>query len=219
MRPACRRLLWGVGIGVAILAVVVIRVAVGSCAAYDHGVALEEQGQAELAALEYRQAISWYFPGNPWASDAIERMWALADAAQQKNDFVGARIIVSDLRGALYGIRHVAQPHQEELALCNKRLADLLAHTDERVLGGKMSVETVRPRYSEDVERDHAPSVPWALALGLGFLGWILATFTALKRLSKKSAPPKGLRWKAALPWFAVSIVFLATWLAGAALA
>lgn len=206
-------------VAVLVLGALLLRVALASRAAYERGVALEVAEPA-LAALAYREAITWYYPGNPHAARAIERMWALADAAETAGDLVGARIIVGDLRGALFAIRSVYQPHPEALRECSARLAHLLAATDERVLAGELSVEAALPRYEAAVARDHAPAVGWSVALGVGFVLWIAATFVGIARLVPSSEEDdKVLRWRRALPWFAVSIGALALWLAGAGLA
>jgi len=144
-------------------------------------------------------------------------MWALADAAEASGDLVGARIIVGDLRSALFAIRSVYQPHADALRTCSARLAHLLALTDERVQGGVLSPDAVLERYQAAVARDHAPSVGWSLALGAGFLVWIGATFLGLARLVP--AADGALAWRAALPWLVTSALALALWLAGAALA
>lgn len=219
-RPRRRRraLLLAAGATLAVLGLVVLRVALASSAAFDRGEAYAAEGRSELAALAYREAITWYYPGNPHATTAIERLWALADAAEATGDLVGARILVGDLRGALYAIRHVVQPHETEVRQCDERLARLLAATDERVLRGELSPETVYPAYREDTARDHAPAVGWSLALGLGFLGWIGTTIVGIRRL----VPPDdaaSLRWRPAAPWAAASLACLTLWMLGAALA
>lgn len=196
-----------------VVAVVLGRVILAARAAYDRGSSLEEVGDADGAALAYRDAIAWYYPGSPQATAAIERLWSLADAAEAAGDPIGARIIVADLRSALFSTRTLYQPHAVELALCNERLALLLAATDERVRGGVLSAESVLPRYREAVGRDHAPSVAWSLALGFGFLVWIASTLLAIAQLVPHDAG--ALQWRRAAPWLGVSFTSLVLWLAG----
>ena len=110
------------------------------------------------------------------------------------------------------------QPHADILPLVDDRLAALLAQTDERVLAGTLDLMSAYEEFKVDVARDHSPSVGWSLALGLGFLGWVAATFLFLIRLTsgELGAP---LCWRRAWPWAATSAACAAIWLAGAALA
>ena len=211
-------LLLSAGAVLVVLGLVVLRVALASAAAFSRGEELAAAGRKDLAVQAYREAITWYYPGNPHVKSAIERLWALADEAEAAGDLVRARIIVGNLRGALYAIRNVYQPHEEEVRLCDERLALLLARTDERVLAGQLSAETVLPGYREDTARDHAPAVGWSLALGLGFVAWIATTLVAIRRLVP-DADEAPLRWRAAAPWGAAAAACLATWMLGAALA
>jgi hypothetical protein len=200
-----------------VVAALLLRVALASHAAYEEGLALEATGFPDLAALSYRDAITWYYPGNSHAARSIERMWALADAAESAGDLVGARVIVGDLRSALFAVRSTYQPQSEALARCNERLAWLLAATDERVQSGVLSPESVLPSYQQAVRRDHAPAVGWSLALGVGFLLWVILSVTGIVRLVPTHEMP--LAWRAAAPWLLSSAGALALWMAGAALA
>ncbi len=203
-------------LGLLLVGAAVARVAHGSRSALERGRALEAQGDEALAALAYREAITWYLPGSPWVARGIEAMWALAEQAEERGDLVAARTIVGNLRGALYSIRSVYQPHEGALRICDEHLAKLLAATDERVTTGRMDLEDARAEFKVDVSRDHAPAVGWSLALGLGFLGWVFTTLVFLRRLL---APEDGLAWRQSLPWAALAVACAALWLAGAALA
>jgi len=200
-----------------VLAALLVRVVLASRSAYETGRALEAAGSLELAELSYREAITWHYPGNPHAARAVERMWALADAAEAENDPVGARVIVGDLRSALASIRSVYQPQAEALAACNERLAWLLAVTDERVRGGTLSPEAVLPQYQAAVLRDHAPAVGWSIVLGVGFLLWMGLALMGIVRLVPAVEGP--LAWRSAAPWLVSSCTALGLWLTGAALA
>jgi hypothetical protein len=201
---------------VALLFMLVLRVGYGSYSALERARVLRAEGDAALAALAYREAITWYLPGSPWVARAIEGMWELADEAEAAGDWVAARTIVSNLRGALYGVRSFYQPHAEIVAAADERLAALLAQTDERVLAGTLDLMTAFEEFRADVARDHAPSVPWSLALGLGFLGWVAASFLFLTRLTS-GALGAPLQWRRAWPWGAASLACATIWLAGAA--
>lgn len=216
--PHRRRALFGAAVLLVVAGVLVLRVALASHAAYSRGMAAEEARDVDDAALAYREAILWYFPGNPFVTSAIERMWAIADAHEAAGDLVGARIVIGDLRGALYAIRHVTQPHAAEVRMCDRRLAQLLAATDERVVRGNLGLSTVLPTYEAATARDHAPNVGWSLALSLGFVGWLL--FTALTLFRLAPATPEGpFAWRRSLPWAALSLASLTLWLLGALLA
>lgn len=218
-RPASRAAFLIVVVLLLVAGVVLTRVWLASRAAFERAEGLEAEGENGLAALSYREAITWYFPGNDHVTRAIERMWSLADEARSAGDLVGARIIIGDLRASLFAIRTFYQPHRHELKLANERLARLLAETDERVRGGVLGPEAVLPRYQEAVALDHAPSVPWSLALGVGFLLWIATSLVAIVRLVPADGTADPLRWRSAAPWLAAAVLSLVVWLAGAALA
>ena len=215
-RRGVRILGWVFLIVAVVLGLVLARVVVSSREALERGDELAEAGEVQRAALAYREAVTWYYPGYDDVTTAIERMWALAQARLDTGDRVGARMIVGELRSALYAIRSVYQPHEKELRICDLQLAELLALTDERVAEGRVSASAALEEYRVATARDHAPSVGWSLALTLGFLGWIAATGIAIVRLVPDDGP---YRWKRALPWIGLSGVCLATWMFGAALA
>jgi hypothetical protein len=115
----------------AALSVVVVRLLVEAAHAYRQGAAAEERGETAEAVRHYLDAARAYVPGNPVVRRALDRLDAIAVAAVTKGDYATARSAFEAERAALLGARSFYTPHAERMPGINRRLARLMAATED----------------------------------------------------------------------------------------
>ena len=127
-----RRPLVIAGLGIlAAVVVVVVRLLVEARGAYRQGVAAEGRGDHGEAVRHYRDAGRAYLPGNPVIRRALDRLDAIGVAAVTKGDYATARAAFEAERAALLGARSFYTPYAERLPGINRRLARLMAATED----------------------------------------------------------------------------------------
>src|SRR5262249_25527829 len=73
-----------------LLAVLAVRVTTGARAELARGDHLVSQHDPDGAILAFRRAARWYAPGNPYCTDALDRLSTIAIAAERAGDVVRA---------------------------------------------------------------------------------------------------------------------------------
>ncbi len=120
----------GAGVFLA-FAVVVVRLLVEAQGAYRQGAAAEARGDFVQAVRHYLDAGRAYLPGNPTVRRALDRLDAIGIAAVTRGDYATARSAFEGERAALLGARSFYTPHADRLPGINRRLARLMAATEE----------------------------------------------------------------------------------------
>ena len=174
--------------------------------------ALLGQSQAEAVA-HYERAIHWYLPGIGVQDRAAEGLWNIAGRYESSGDLQNAISNYRLLRGAFYATRSFFTPGQKWIALCNDKIAGIMA---------------VQPPYSESekskpfaqrkaealsaLTADRPPYVRWALLAEMGFLGWLACAFMFIARAV---APSGKIHARPAFFWACGFALFYFLWLLG----
>lgn len=164
--------LWLVGV-VAALLIVVVRVAVDSRAALLAGRAAEAAGDLREAIRQYQDAVRMFLPASPFVRGALDRLEALAAAAEKTGDRATERAALEALRAGLLGARSFYTPHADRLARAEPRLSRLLAEIEDPSVDPGASAPARAAWHAARLARRPGPAVGYViLALG-GLALWL----------------------------------------------
>ena len=90
------------------------------------GEAAETRGDLNQAMAGYEAAIHMYTPFSPLINRAAERLWRMAETAQQQGNRERALITYRTLRSSFYSAAWLLQPGEEWIERCDQRIAVLL---------------------------------------------------------------------------------------------
>lgn len=93
---------------------------------YLEGVKGEKTGNFMVALTGYESAIRMHLPFSSRVEASAERIWALAEAAEQRGDLDQALVAYRSLRSAFYGTRWLRQPGADWISRCDKKIAALV---------------------------------------------------------------------------------------------
>lgn len=93
---------------------------------YRQAVAGEQRNDFMVALTGYESAIRLYLPFSATAERSAQRIWALAEAAEQRRDIEQALVAYRSLRSAFYATRWLRQPGQDWINRCDAKLAALV---------------------------------------------------------------------------------------------
>jgi hypothetical protein len=200
-------------VGLAALAVVVVRVAVDSRAALRAGQAAEARGDGREAVRHYLDAARLYLPGSPTVREALDRLDGLARAAEQRGDGSAARAALEAIRAALLGTRSFYTPFEERLPGVEARLARLYAEAEDARVDPGASLEARRAWHAARLAAHPGPSVPYAfmalggLALWLGAaVGFVRKGLDAGLRLRRGPALAAGIAFAVGFALFVTGL-------------
>jgi hypothetical protein len=158
--------------GIVLLAavgVVVVRLVLEANTAYRQGVAAEDRGELVEAVRHYLDAGRAYVPGNPVVRRALERLDAIGVAAVTRGDYATARTAFESARAALLGTRSFYTPFADRLPAINRRLARLMAATED-----PLGSSTFEERTAWHEQRLGEPVRPKTSFVALALLGLAL---------------------------------------------
>ncbi len=90
------------------------------------GEAAEKRGDLNQAMSGYEAAIHMYTPFSPLITTAAERLWRMAETAQQQGNRERALITYRTLRSSCYSAAWLLQPGEAWIVRCDQRIAMLL---------------------------------------------------------------------------------------------
>ncbi|MBX3269438.1 MAG: hypothetical protein KF729_04215 [Sandaracinaceae bacterium] len=186
--------------------------AVGSARAeLGRGDALREAGDLDAAILAYRRAARWYAPGNPYVPEALDRLAAIAEAAEAGGDRARALAAWRSVHGAIQSSRSFYVPHRDRLTAARDEIARLVA---EGAPAGR--AESARRRTRERLDAPERPRVAYALLALAGWIAWTAGAFvfaqTAIDEEDRLLGRPARL-------WGTVVVAGFGTFVLGLALA
>jgi len=94
-------------------------------AQYQEGRAGEQRGDFMVALTGYESAIRMYLPFSATVERSAQRIWGLAEAAEQRRDIEQALVAYRSLRSAFYATRWLIQPGKVWIARCDAKIAAL----------------------------------------------------------------------------------------------
>jgi hypothetical protein len=204
-----RRQLAVAGIGLlAAIGVVVVRLVVEANGAYRQGAAAEERGDLVDAIRHYLDAGRAYLPGNPVVRRAVDRLDAIGVAAVNKGDYVTARSAFESERAALLGTRSFYTPFADRLPVINRRLARLMAATEDPLGGASFEERTVwhEQRLGEPIR----PKTSLVMLALLGLAIWCTSAVVFVRKgLDKNLALVRAPAVFASLGFLAGLVMFL----------
>ena len=139
--------------------------------------ALRRQDFAQATA-DARAAAAWYVPGAPHVDAAYARLLHVARTTEANGDKDAALFAWRAMRGAALESRHVAQPHERELAMANDAIARLSADGTRPMMTRDVTPEQAERHMRALLAREDAPRASWTLLLMASFalmLGGLLS--------------------------------------------
>ena len=198
-----RTVLRGLAVVAVLLAVVAVRVVTSSHGELSEGDRLSARDDTDGAILAYRRAARFYAPGNPYSTEALDRLAAIAEDADAAGETERALAAWRSVRGAILATRSVYVPHGDRLARAETAIADLRAREG-----------ATRERAS--LEAPTRPKPLWAVVALLGWLGWTFGAFVfAQKALDEEDRVVPA----AARLWGTVVVLAFGVFVIGLALA
>jgi hypothetical protein len=176
-----RRWAWRGAVVLAIAAPVVVQVAWQAHAELDAAAQARELGDEQAEVIHLGRALRWRLPGSGHDERAIDRLLAIAEAAEHDPEDLGhARALVAyrEIRSALLGTRALDVPHAEVLAAVDGHIARLMTAQSQAlgVPAADQARQLERLRVASEMPR--AKVVLAAAAL----TAWVAATLWFVSR-------------------------------------
>jgi hypothetical protein len=205
-----------VAIGVALaLVVVAARLLYDARRALHAGETSEARGDRLEAIRHYQDAARLYLPASPYVGDALDRLEALATAAAQAGDGSSVRAALEAERAAILATRSLYIPSGSRLPDIERRLARVLAATEDRTVAPGVSLEARAAWHLERLARRPGPALGYVLLTlaGLGlWVGGAINFFTrgldTKLRLHRPYAIIAGVTFALGLAMFLVGLRF-----------
>lgn len=165
------------------------------------------------AVAHYERAMHWYLPLGGVQDRAAEGLWKIAVRQESAGDLENAINGYRLLRAAFYSTRSFFTPGQKWIALCNDKIAHIMAlqppyaepdksKTFEQRKTGALALLTA----------EKPPHFRWALLGEAGFLGWLACAFMFIFRALTASGK---ILAKPASFWGGGFLLCYALWLLG----
>ncbi len=158
------------GFGV-VLAVLAVRVTSAAHTELRRGERLSSQGNKDAAILAFRRAARLYVPGNPYCSDAFDRLESIAREAERAGEQERALAAHRAIRGAVLSTRSFYVPHADRLERADRRIAELSATSPRE-----------RRAHLARLRAPIRPHTGWILLLLIGWIAWTLGAFAFAQR-------------------------------------
>ena len=147
----------------------------------EQGQQLESSGDIEFSIICYRRTIRWYSPGSEAVTTAVSRLLVLGEESEKKGEVQQALLAYRAVRTGLLGVQSVFQPHSDELAQANNRIAVLMAHQaddggDDSSLAAPVASEI--SRHEALLSKTTAPHAGWSIFAVVSFGFWCFSLFS-----------------------------------------
>jgi hypothetical protein len=186
---------------------ILLRVYAGSAAEYRRAGEALKSGDRVSAINHYGRSIKWYAPLSPWVKRSIDELWEIGESSYA-DDPKEAVYAVRILRSSLYAARGPFTPFKSRIEEADDWLA---LHLPEGEGGpDREDVESVLGSKAK-------PSRPWSLAVGVGFVGWMLSVFAFIFFVfpETEKEPEAGVSPKRAVVFGLVACIFYSLWICG----
>jgi len=168
-----RRVATGVVVVALCLGVVATRAVWEGRDALERAASALAAGDRLEAVRWYRRAARWYVPLAPHVSRAYDQLEAIATEADEHGDTNLALAAWRGVRSSIKATRSVYTPQAWRLERANRRIAALMAATEDPALDpGKTEAERAGWHYAL-LRRDESPSVLWSIVALVGFAAWL----------------------------------------------
>jgi len=184
----------------------------GSRQAYHRGEACFQRSQYVKAVTFFDRSVHWYTPFNPYIRKSVERLWEIAERAEQQGDIRLALIATRTIRRGFYAIRSVYLPGRAWIKRCDVKITKLMRteQTHEELSSMAESPNKRRPVNQGRV----STSILWSVVVEIGFLGWIAAAIGFIIFASQDHRERRFSNLQA-VAWGSMTIIFFFLWLVG----
>jgi hypothetical protein len=173
-------------------------------------------GGYKEAITHYERAIKWYTPFSRSVRLAVERLWEIGSAAEDRTDLNLALEAYRSLRSSLYAIRSFYLPFKDWIPRSEAKIASLMARTSHAEGQGAEELQRDTTRFTRILQRQKTPHMGGTVLVVVGFLGWIGATMGFIWRMCARN----GMKvCRQGLLWGSCITVFFAMWVVGMLLA
>ena len=172
-----KRALVIVGLVVAALAALAVRVVIEGRAAVAEGDAAMSAKRPLDAIAGWEAAARWYLPMAPHVDDAYARLVELA-----KTDPKHALVAWRAVRRAATATRGLWTPHADDLAAANAAIARLSAEHPEGAPAAGQNVTDRTAFFAARLAEDRRPSTGMAALAILGILSWLAGIGVIVRR-------------------------------------
>ena len=175
-----RRIVVIVGLVLAVLGALAIRVVIEGRAAIGEGDEWMERKQPLRALDAYETAARWYLPLAPHVDEAYDRMRALTKSEEPGVAIAAWRAI----RGAARASRSLWTPHAEDLAEADEAIAKLSARDPlaGAIAEGATTTADREAWHRARLARDGRPSPGAAALASLGIVLWVSGIVVLVRR-------------------------------------
>lgn len=158
----------------ALLAVLAVRVVVGSQDELHLAEQQRGRGDLDTAIVHYRRAIRFYAPGNPYVSDALVSLARIAREAERTGEATRALAAWRAVHAGILASRSFYVPHRDALVEADAHIAALTAVDPPPIDVANGEAGRRRAYLAALVRaRDSDPSLFWTLVLLMGFAAWL----------------------------------------------
>jgi hypothetical protein len=207
-----RKLAIVVGIVVAALATLSIRVVVDGRSALLDGDEALARGNAADAIASWETAARWYLPFAPHVDDAYERLTTLATKARAAKDSLTAIVAYRAIRSAAIATRSLWTPHAADLEAANAAIAELSALDPDGAPAAGVGVPARTGYYRERLASDARPTTAAAIIAGLGIVLWLVGIAYLVRRGTNDAGH---LARRSAVVGAAITLAGLVCWAVG----
>lgn len=186
------------------LLMVLVRVYIGSASEYRKAEEALKAGDKISAINHYGRSVKWYAPLSPWVRHSTESLWEMGEGSSYDEDPDGAVYAIRILRSSLYAARGPFTPFKSKIERADEWLVDHLSGKDKGI--ERKDVEMV-------LTSETGPNRWWSLAVGLGFVGWIISVFAFIFIVFPEKGG--GINPKRAVLMGLVVAVFYSVWICG----
>jgi hypothetical protein len=175
---------WGHYALLALLGLLVVsgRVLWDSRAALLAGRAAEAQGTLPEAIRHHHHAIRMYAPASPFVSEAVGRLFAIAEAAKRRDDVAIERTALEAVRAGLLGARSFYTPFADRLTAADDRLAQIYAQIEDPAVAEGASLSERERFHRALLATRPGASVGGSLLALFGFGLWVSAAVLFTRR-------------------------------------
>lgn len=200
---------------IALLAVLLGRVAFESRRELAAANAYRHDGRPGHAIEHYRRSIRWALPLSPYQAEAISELESLAKELEAKGDTDRALLAWRSLSGGIAATRTLYSGSQPARENANDHIARLLSKDRSAAVDARLSAEQLAADHRRLLRDEVSPDPFWGFLLFLGMAVWVGALFFLARRGFDSAgrlhwATARGPVWGALLGFvsFALGLLF-----------
>lgn len=166
-------------------------------------------GDARAAAVHAKAAATWYAPGAPHVRVAYQRLMALGDAADERQNRELALLAYRAVRTSSESTRWLVTPHAADAQRAAEAIARIESNAPRPPSSSLVPAQEIERGQLEAMARRSGPRVEWIAALAVAFAAWVVGLLQVLLRAVDESGK---IAWSRARFGLLVGTLGLALW-------